>query len=135
MALHCFLAHTSPLLAIEDGRLVLSTSFRGLAEGSEMARVSGLEQVPFTSMALGLLVWPKEKIYWVCLNQKISSSVEQCPICCGDSRESHWQGLGKKNCIMRPKIKASPSKAPPHGHRLSREPGTGLRTSSHHQDT
>lgn len=138
VALHCFPAHTSPSLLIEElgragGRLVLGTSFGGLAEGPEMATISGPEKVPLHFDGLRALGMAKERNPMCPLKPEDSFMDKTMP-------NMLWGWPGKPlaapregNCTMRPKLKAPPSKAPPHGHGLSREPssGTQLRTSSH----
>lgn len=66
VALHCFLPHTSPTLAIKEegragGRSVLGNSHRHLAEGPRNVRASGPEQVPSHFCGLRALVLAKER--------------------------------------------------------------------------
>lgn len=62
----------------------------------ERPEYQGLNRCLLTSMALGLLNWPREGSYWVHLNQRTPCWVGQCPICCGDGWASQWQGLGEE---------------------------------------
>lgn len=82
-------------------------------------------------MALGLSVQPRKGICWVFLNQKTPSWVWQCPKCYGDGRASPWQGPGKGTASWEAKNESPTHQAPPRGHGLGREPGSGLTVSAH----
>lgn len=139
VTLLCFLAHTSPSLSIEEldragGRLVLGTSLGSLTEGPEMATVSGPEKVPPHFNGLRALGLAKKRNPLGPLKPKDSFLDRTVPNMLWVWPGRPLAGPRGGNCTIRPKLKAPPSKAPPHGHRLSRERSSGLRTSSH-QDT
>ena len=103
--------------------MVLGTSFGGLGEDPEIARVSGPEQMPPHFDGLRALGVAMERNLWGPLKLKDSFLGRAVP-----SALQEWPGKPlarprEGNCILRPKMKVPPSKAPPHGHRLSREPG------------